>query len=127
MSRSSRRATLFAWTLLIAFILPLLAACGGETTPTEEPAAASPAAEEPPAAEASLPAETSPAAEASPPAEASPADEASPVTDGVAAAAPPEPAQVPLNEKVFIIGYNQSPETLFALETSSSIVSQVLV
>jgi peptide/nickel transport system substrate-binding protein len=127
MSRSSRRTALFAWTLIIALLLPILAACGQQAT--EPQASPSPAAEteaSPPAeTEASPPAET----EASPPAEteetpeATPEEEETPEAGGGAA---PQPAESPINEKTFIAAYNQNPDTLFWLESTSAVVSYVL-
>lgn len=119
MNRSSRRATTFAWTLMFALLLPILAACGSTATPPAGSAAASTAA---PSAIAST---AAPSQEASPSAEAS--EEASPSAEASASAAGGAEAQPsPINDKIFILGYNQSPETLFGLESNSSITGQVL-
>jgi peptide/nickel transport system substrate-binding protein len=125
MFRSSRRATVFAWTLIIALIVPILAACGGPGGTTASPApAASTAVEasEAPASEAPAESEapaSEPADDASP--EASP-DASAPATGGAR-----EPETTPINDKQFIAAFNQSPDTLFAAESQSSVTTQVLV
>jgi len=121
MFRSSRRATTFAWMLILALVVPILAACGGTaTTPAASPApAASAPASEAPVASASP--EASPTAEASPSAAASPSAEASP------AGGTGEAAESPINDKVFVAAINQAPDTLFTAETNASASTQVTV
>jgi peptide/nickel transport system substrate-binding protein len=62
---------------------------------------------------------------------ASPSTAASPSASASGGASAPaaggEPAQSPINDKTFIAGYNQAPDTLFAAESQSSVTSQVLV
>ena len=124
----------FALVLLLALLLPILAACGANSaapsgTDTASavpeasgaaPAEASASTEEPstaaePSADASeAPAESSEASE-------EPADEAS-----EPAGATGEPAQSPVNEKVIVVGMNQEPDTFFGPESNALATSEVL-
>lgn len=128
MYRSSRRATTFAWTLIIALIVPILAACGGATTPAAStPPAASTAASAAASAAPSVAASAAPSVAAS--AEPSEAASAEPSADASAEASPAaggEPAQSPVNDKVLVIGQTQYPDTLFGIESNASAASQVL-
>ncbi len=123
MGRSLRRAKTFALTLVLALLVPILAACAGNaTTPTTSAPAAGGAS--PSAAAATSPsaaAEASPsvAAEASPSVATSPSPEATGTAAGAA-------AESPINEKTFVAAFNQAPDTLFDLESQSSVTSQVL-
>jgi peptide/nickel transport system substrate-binding protein len=114
MSRFPQRARTMAWTLMITLIVPILAACGG----TSAPPAASPAASAPAASAPAASASASPAASASAEPSASPAASA---TTAAEASAQPSP----INDKIFIAGYNQSPDTLFSLETTSGMLNEV--
>ncbi|PLS77734.1 MAG: ABC transporter substrate-binding protein [Chloroflexi bacterium] len=118
MGRSLRRAKTFALTLVLALLVPILAACGGSATaPTASAPAAAGAAS---TAAPSVAAAPSAAAEASP----SAAAEASPSAAGAAQGNAPTAAESPINEKTLIVGFNQAPETLFAPEISAAITTQ---
>lgn len=128
MYRSLRPAKPFAWTLIIALMGLILAACGGTTTPpaasTAAPstAASVAASEAAPSVEASASAAASPSEAAS--ASASASAEAS--ASGAATGSPPPAAQSPINDKVFVAGFNQAPDTLFGAESQSSVTVNVL-
>ncbi len=108
MGRSLRRTKTLALTLVLALLVPILAACAGNaTTPTTSTPATSAVAST---------AAPSVAAEASP----SVAAEASP-----SASAGAEAAESPINDKTFVAAFNQAPDTLFAAESQASVTSQV--
>lgn len=126
MYRSSRRATTFAWTLIIALILPILAACGGATAPAASTAPSAPATGGASAAP-SVAASVAPSVAASASAEPSVAASASAEPSASAsAAAGGAPAQSPVNDKVLVIGQTQYPDTLFGIESNASAASQVI-
>ena len=125
MYRSSRRATTFAWMLIIALIVPILAACGGATTPSAStPASSSVAASTAPSVAAS--AEPSVATSTEPSASAEPSESAAASESAEPSAAGGEAAQSPINDKVLVIGQTQYPDTLFGIESNASAASQVL-
>lgn len=122
-----RNVRFFAAFVLLALLIPILAACGGTATP---PAASSVASSAPqPSAAASTAAAPSPETAASAEASASTIATPSESTEASASAAggAPEPAESPINDKVIVIGEQQQPDTFFALESSSLATSEILV
>jgi peptide/nickel transport system substrate-binding protein len=111
MNRVSRRAWHSRWLVLIGLLVPLLAACGGPSAPAASPGAASVAP--------STAATASEAAEPSSETSAAPESSAA-ATDGTTE----NPS--PINDKQFIGAFNQAPDTLFALESQSSVTTNVL-
>jgi peptide/nickel transport system substrate-binding protein len=97
--------------MLLVLVIPVLAACSGTpatTAPTTTTNATAAAPVEPTAATT-----TEPTAEAT----AAPEPTAG-TADG--------PAESPINDKTLVIGLNQPPDTLFALESQSSATTQVV-
>ncbi|HEU4327081.1 MAG TPA: peptide ABC transporter substrate-binding protein [Roseiflexaceae bacterium] len=100
--------------MLLVLVIPVLAACSGTpatTTPTNttNATAAATAATEPTAATTEPTAGTDTTAVPEP-------------TTGTADG----PAESPINDKTLVIGLNQPPDTLFALESQSSATTQVV-
>lgn len=110
MLRSKRQLMSFA--LMLVLVVPILAACGGETTPTTAPATTAPATATTDSAAAAT---TEPTAEATM-ADATAEPTAEPTTGG----------ETPDMDKTIIIGMTQSPDTLFGIESQSSATTQVL-
>lgn len=121
-----RNVRSFAVCVLLALLIPILAACGGTgTAPAASPAASS--AVEPSAATSAAPSAAAPssaAASASTAVEPSESSGASaPATGGAA----PTPAESPINDKVIVVGSQQQPDTFFAIESSALATSEVLL
>lgn len=122
MLRSKRQLMSFA--LMLVLVVPILAACGGDATPTTAPATTVPATAttdsaaaattEPTAAATETDATVEPTAEA----EATAEPTAGTGTTGEGPGTDPE--------KTIIIGMTQSPDTLFGIESQSSATTQVL-
>ncbi|ABX06137.1 peptide ABC transporter substrate-binding protein [Herpetosiphon sp.] len=110
MLRSKRQLMSFA--LMLVLVVPILAACGGETTPTTAPATTAPA---------TATTDTSSAATAEPT-----AAEATVEPTVAEATAEPSTGTTPDMDKTIIIGMTQSPDTLFGIESQSSATTQVL-
>lgn len=110
MLRSKRQLMSFA--LMLVLVVPILAACGGETTPTTAPATTAPA---------TATTDTSSAATAEPT-----TAEATVEPTVAEATAEPQTGGAPDMDKTIIIGMTQSPDTLFGIESQSSATTQVL-
>lgn len=110
MLRSKRQLMSFA--LMLVLVVPILAACGGETTPTTAPATTAPA---------TATTDTSSAATAEPT-----TAEATVEPTVAEATAEPSTGGAPDMDKTIIIGMTQSPDTLFGIESQSSATTQVL-
>ncbi|GAA5526558.1 peptide ABC transporter substrate-binding protein [Herpetosiphon gulosus] len=110
MLRSKRQLMSFA--LMLVLVVPILAACGGETTPTTAPATTAPA---------TATTDTSSAATAEPT-----TAEATAEPTVAEATAEPQTGTAPDMDKTIIIGMTQSPDTLFGIESQSSATTQVL-
>jgi len=101
-----------SFALMLVLVVPILAACGGETTPTTAPATTAPA---------TATTDTSSAATAEPT-----AAEATVEPTVAEATAEPSTGTTPDMDKTIIIGMTQSPDTLFGIESQSSATTQVL-
>ncbi len=100
--------------LILVLIVPLLAACGGSTPATNTAA---------PPTEAS--ANTEPTAAPTEAVADAPTDTAAPAEPTAAPTEEPPPSST-ASDKIVIVGMNQFPDTLFAIESQSSATTQVI-
>ncbi len=118
MLRSKRQLMSFA--LMLVLVVPILAACGGDATPTTAPATTAPATATTDSAAAATTEPTAAATTADATAEPTTAEATAEPTAGTSTGTGPD------LEKTIIIGMTQSPDTLFGIESQSSATTQVL-